>query len=239
VRKQRPWLREIPKSNVILEEVLRELQKENFEDKIKNNQISLSQAAQLLEKKCYERYLRYEEEVKKRYSTNTDYNLGDIEFSLSQSRVARAGNVVEMILQYLLKLLNVPYEGNVRYPKTRNGESLDIVIPNTMQLQTEPTKAVIISVKREVRERWREVVGEAYILREIHKVPDNIWFVTITCDISKYIVDSMNKLNIRVYVPDECFKKFEKFGAHPFSKIFDDLIKFLKDKGINHDRIIR
>lgn len=214
---------------------MKELQKDNFETKIKNGQISLSQASQLLENKCHEQYRKYEKEVKNRYIVIHDPV--KLESSLSQSRMARAGETVEMILQYLLRLLNIPCERNVRYPKGRDGESLDIVVPNIEQLQHDPTKAVIISIKRNVRERWREVVGEAYILRGIHKIPDNIWFVTITCDISSYIVDSMSKLNIRVYVPDECFKEYECYGARPISKMFDDLVEFLKDKGIRYGNL--
>ena len=55
----------------------------------------------------------------------------------------------------------IEYERN----KKINEEQLDFVIPNVETLKKEPKNAIIISVKREVRERWREVVGEAYILR--------------------------------------------------------------------------
>ncbi len=63
----------------------------------------------------------------------------------------------------------MPASKGVRYPKGREGEKLDIIIPSKETMYANPGKTAGISVKRKVRERWREVVGEAYLLREIHR----------------------------------------------------------------------
>jgi len=224
--KDSPWLDNIPKVDAILAEAIRELNKEqSFEEKLRTKKLTPSQASQILETRCYQIYLRYQEQVMREYSKKFDR--AKIEMSLGQSRVTRAGDTVERILDYLLTRLGIPCERKVSYPK-RNGEALDLVVPSADTLRKEPTRAVIISVKREVRERWREIVGEAYILREIHKIPDNIWFITLTGDISDYIVSSMVALKIRVYVPDQFYPQFKALGAKSISQMFDDLLEFVE-----------
>lgn len=225
------WLREIPKASEILKEVISKLNKEiDFERKVKLGEISPSRAAALLESECYKKYKEYEKIVKEKY-IKLGVDPTELEKSLMQSRAPRAGETVERIIQLLLNWMNIPCERRVWFPK-RNGELLDIVIPNKKMLLENPQKAIIISLKREVRERWREVVGEAYILRCVHGVPDNIWFATITCDVSKYIIKTISKLGIRVYVPDRCYEDYRKFGARSISQMFDDIMTFLKEKQI-------
>ena len=208
-RSKSPWLDEIPKPREILDEVIKELNKrENFEDRVKKGEITPSQAALILERECYRKYRKYENKVRAKWRDKVRPEV--LEKSLMQSRATRAGDTVEMIIEKLLHLMGIPCDRKVWYPK-RNGEQLDIVIPDKNTLLRTPEKAIIISVKREVRERWREVVGEAYILRGVHKVPDNIWFVTVTCDVSSYVISSMTKLSIRVYVPDDCYEEFKTY----------------------------
>lgn len=62
-------------------------------------------------------------------------------------------------------------------------------------------------------------MGEAYILRKIHGIPDNVWFATLECDIDDYIVATMTKLDIRVYIPDDCYEQFRRFqNTYPLSR---------------------
>ena len=202
--KSSPWLKEIPKPEEILSEVLHELNEEmKFEEKVRSGEITPSKAALILEDRCHKKYREYEEGVKEKWKNRV--KLDELEKSLMQSRAPRAGATVELIIEKLLELMKIPCQRKVWYPK-KNGEQLDIVVPDKDTLLRSPDKAIIISIKRKVRERWREVVGEAYILRQVHGIPDNIWFVTVTCDISNYVIESMTKLNIRVYVPDLALK---------------------------------
>jgi hypothetical protein len=225
-----PWLAEIPSVEGIIDEGVARLNSSiDFEKKVKNGEISPSRAAIMLERECHKIYLEYEKRVREKYRGSVDQ--GALERSLGQSRMARGGLATESIIYRLIDLLGIPCEKKVPYPG-RDGETLDIVIPDKARLKRNPSNAVIISVKRNVRERWREIVGEATILREVHNIPDNIWFATITCDISEYIVKSMIGLRIRVYIPDECYEEFKQFGAAPLSQMFDDLVSFLKEKGV-------
>lgn len=96
-------------------------------------------------------------------------------------------------------------------------------------------KRLIISLKREVRERWKLTLGDAYILREIYKYPDNLWFVSLF-DPPVDAVRVFLKLKIRIFVPDGSFdnivkqlndlKKEELSRLRPFSKVFEDLGSF-------------
>jgi len=209
-----PWLKEIPSTKEILNEALKEV-----EIDLENPSLT----ARRLEEKCHEIYRRYEARVRERWKDKVP--IDELELSLSQSRVSRAGHTVELILQTLLDLMGIEYERN----KKINEEQLDFVIPNVETLKKDPKNAVIISVKREVRERWREVVGEAYILRKIIKIPDNIWFVSLY-EPPEYAVETMVKLNIKVFVPDEFYEKFEKYGARRFSEMFEELKRFRRTK---------
>jgi len=209
-----PWLKEIPSTKKILQEALNEI-----EIDVENP----SSTARRLEEKCHELYRKYESIVREKWRDKVSPDR--LELSLSQSRVSRAGHTVELILETLLKVFGVKYERNKRI----NEEQLDFVIPDVETLKKNPRNAVVISVKREVRERWREVVGEAYILREVIGIPDNIWFVSLY-EPPEYAVKTMTALRIRVYVPDEFYEKFKKYGARKFLEMFDDLKKFRKTK---------
>jgi len=209
-----PWLKEIPSTKEILNEALKEV-----EIDLENPSLT----ARRLEEKCHEIYRRYEARVRERWKDKVP--IDELELSLSQSRVSRAGHTVELILQTLLDLMGIEYERN----KKINDEQLDFVIPNVETLKKDPKNAVIISVKREVRERWREVVGEAYILRKIIKIPDNIWFVSLY-EPPEYAVETMVKLNIKVFVPDEFYEKFKKYGARKFSEMFEELKRFRRTR---------
>ncbi len=215
-----PWLREIPSTKDILNEALKEV-----EIDLENPSLT----ARRLEEKCHEIYRRYEAKVRERWKGKVPDD--ELELSLSQSRVSRAGHTVELILQTLLDLMGIKYERNKRISEEEQ-LTLDFVIPDVETLKKDPKNAVVISVKREVRERWMEVVGEAYILREILKIPDNIWFVSLY-EPPEYAVKTMTRLNIKVFVPDEFYEKYKKFGARRFSEMFEELKKFKKTKTLS------
>lgn len=210
--KEHLWLKEIPSAKKILNKAL---------NKVEIDKEDLSKTATLLESKCEEIYRRYEKEAREKYRDKADP--AELEKSLNQTRVTRGGRTVELIFYKLLDEFDIEYE---KKPKI-NEERPDIVIPSKKILLEKPESAVIISIKRKVRERWREVVGEAYILRKIHKIPDNIWFFSLF-EPPKYAVKTMVNLGIRVYVSDRYYVDFKNFGARRFSEMFKELSKYRK-----------
>lgn len=221
VRSKSPWLNEIPSPKKILEEAINRL---NVNELIRRN-LSLSEIVERLHDECHKIYLQYEGKVREKWllkirSGEVKTDVREFETSLANSARARAGSTAELIIRYMLKMANIPFEAR----KYVGGEQPDIIIPNVATLKRDPCKAVILSIKREVRERWRVSVGEAYILREVYGIKDNYWFVSIGHDIDEYICKVMAKLKIRVYILNHLYERFKHIeGTKPFSKLFDDL----------------
>jgi hypothetical protein len=223
--KESPWLDEIPKVKEIFEEVINRNKWRDLPERIKADKGAISSAFVELEKECYDRYLEYEAEVKKKWKHK---GLDVLEKSLSQSRPPRGGKSSELILHHLLTLSGMPAGTGARFPKGKEGERLDIIIPSKETMYAKPDKTAVISVKRKVRERWREVVGEAYLLREIHQYKGRIFFVTMEADLSVYAMKSLQKLNVVLYTPEKHSTQFSMYGVRPVSKLVGDLVDLMR-----------
>jgi hypothetical protein len=160
------------------------------------------------------------------------YSSRELETSLANSRRMRAGVTLERIFKRMLELFQIPYER----PELKEAE-FDFVVPDMETLKHNPKGAVLISLKRKVRERWKLTVGDAYILREIYRYPDNMWFVSLF-DPPVDAVKVFLKLKIRVYVPNSSYQRIrgeldtlpdEELGRlREFSQIFEDLMPFTR-----------
>ncbi len=75
--------------------------------------------------------------------------------SLAQSRKPRAGSTFESIIKQLFRKLNYPFAEQ----QVINGKP-DFLMPNRENYDTNPMDCVIFTVKRTVRERWRQIVTE-------------------------------------------------------------------------------
>jgi len=80
--------------------------------------------------------------------------LRDYFLSVSQSRKQRGGKDFELQVQTLLEKAGVPF---VCQPKK---ERVDLILPNDELWKRDRARAVLISIKRTLRERWRQVVDE-------------------------------------------------------------------------------
>lgn len=75
--------------------------------------------------------------------------------SLAQSRKPRAGSTFELIIKQLFRKMNYPFAEQ----QVINGKP-DFLMPNREHYDTNPMDCVIFTVKRTVRERWRQIVTE-------------------------------------------------------------------------------
>lgn len=133
----------------------------------------------------------------------SNYNkLWEFFLSISQSRMARAGGSFERHVRYLFELLNYPFDRQ----SVLNGK-VDYVIPSVSAFKKNRTACVVISIKRTLRERWREVVGE---LASINA--GKIYMLTADPGISFSKVKEIRAHNINLVIWDE-YKK-EKFKKH-------------------------
>lgn len=124
--------------------------------------------------------------------------LREIFLSISQSRKTRGGRDFELQFGKLLDLMNVPYQ------KIRRTYRVDFMIPSDTAFKENPTSAVIVSAKRTLRERWREVVEELHSMRS-----PNIFLVTADYDVGQGHVNAIcGSYRIHLVVWDEVKKRY-------------------------------
>lgn len=145
-----------------------------------------------------------------------NYNaIRDFFKSISQSRMTRAGGSFENHVKYLFELLKYPFH----IQTVLNGK-VDYVIPSEVAFRKNRTACVVISIKRTLRERWKQVVGELASTNA-----GKIYMMTADSDISSSKVDEMKKHNVNLVIWDEL--KRAKFQNHYNSRAFHSLSKLI------------
>lgn len=124
--------------------------------------------------------------------------LREVFLSISQSRKQRGGKDFELQFGKLLQLIGIPYQKVQR--KTR----VDFMIPSDEAFRKNRQSAVLVSAKRTLRERWREVVEELYAMRS-----PNIFLATADYDAGQGHVDAIcHQYGIHLVVWDEVKNKY-------------------------------
>jgi hypothetical protein len=75
--------------------------------------------------------------------------------ALAQGRRSRAGRTLEMLLEWMFTRLEVPF---ARSPRI-NGKP-DFIFPSAEYFEQNPLDCLIFTVKRTLRERWRQIATE-------------------------------------------------------------------------------
>ncbi|MHB8396938.1 MAG: type II restriction endonuclease [Thermoplasmataceae archaeon] len=115
--------------------------------------------------------------------------------SRAQSRFSRGGSDFQNIFQGLMKLCKFPFVTQV----AKEGR-VDLILPNEDFYKQNKSRSMVISMKRTLRERWREVVEELYNLRAPNvylAVAENVG------KISQQKLEQIKQYNIRILVWDE------------------------------------
>jgi len=154
----------------------------------------------------------YEEEVDRKVLKEAHFKLNSAQYrllrdyflSVSQSRKQRGGKDFELQVQALLEKAGIPFEAQ---PKK---ERVDLVLPNRSLWERDRARAVLVSLKRTLRERWRQVVDELYNLR-----CPNTYLLTAETSLPQNAVQEIFSRNIYLVVWDEVKRGF---GNH---KIFN------------------
>jgi hypothetical protein len=147
----------------------------------------------------------------------------NMEKSLGNARKARAGITFELIIEKLLKLAEVPCErpgkkDKKAYEKLRN---IDIVSPDVNTAVEKEDKAIFISTKRTLRERWKQVIYE-------HQKGRRLYLVTINGEISEKEAQAMKAEGLIVYVPDEV-KERNYLADKPWVRKLSELVKDVRN----------
>jgi hypothetical protein len=194
------------------------------------------QILQTFEHEAYERYLDYEQqalEKLKRDCVNflpTDINLIqaldagfplalEFEHRAAQSRKARAGSSFERAVPFLLEKIDIICEKPLKEDKNRF-KKIDFIIPSVSVAKTHPEKAIFLSIKRTIRERWRQV--------SIEKNMGYVYLVSMSDehDLSEAKIGDLENDHIILYVPDE-IKLLEKYRQFNNLRKISDLPKDL------------
>ena len=242
----------IPSTSEIVEEAIAKLKIDELLDKLfekdgSGKVITPSRIVKMLEEEAFKIYKECEEQVREEY-TSIGYDSKKLEQSLQQARFSRGGRTFEIIFTKLLDKFGIKYERNKVikiYDDITEGEKPDFIIPSVDSFCEDPSSAMVITVKRKVRERWREAIGEAQILRNKFGDNINIWFVGFDEKLSLYSAVAMldNRIK-RIYVIngryDSLIKELESIpnkdkylpNIRRFSDIFEDIMQLVGDKGV-------
>lgn len=124
--------------------------------------------------------------------------LREMFLSVAQSRKARGGRDFELQFGGMLDLMGVPYQ------KIKRAYRVDFMMPDDETFKENRTSAAIVSAKRTLRERWREVVEELYNMRS-----PNIFLVTADYEVSQSHVNAIcGDYNIHLVVWKEVKEKY-------------------------------
>jgi hypothetical protein len=147
----------------------------------------------------------------------------NMEFRLSNKRKARGGKTFERIIERLLKLAKVRCEKPKKRDRKEYEElkNIDMVSPDVKTALEKRDKAIFISAKRTLRERWKQVTYE-------HLKGARLYLVTINGDISEGTANAMGDAGIIVYVPDEV-KEREDLKDKPWIRKISELVKDIKN----------
>jgi hypothetical protein len=134
--------------------------------------------------------------------------------SVSQSRKQRAGKDFEYQIQVLLELAEIPHQVQSKR------ERADFILPSSELLETDRPRAVLLSAKRTLRERWQEVVDE---LQRVNC--PNTYLATADEEFTSSVANEIKKRNIYLVTWDDVKK--ERFANDPgvvsYSKFMQDI----------------
>lgn len=139
----------------------------------------------------------------------------DFEKILGNMRKARGGKTFEKVLVKLLNYIGIKCEtpvGRIREKLKR----VDIVIPSSEVALRTPDKAIFLTCKRTLRERWKQEVPQA-------RLNQRIYLITIDDDISESKAEEINQKGLIPFIPDKL--KTKKFKNMPWIRKLSDLPK--------------
>ncbi|MBK8458750.1 MAG: hypothetical protein IPL47_17830 [Phyllobacteriaceae bacterium] len=132
--------------------------------------------------------------------------------SLTQSRRSRAGSAFEIIVSELFLKLGYPYsaQANIR------GSTPDYILPSISWYNRYPSDTIILTLKRTLRERWRQIVTESS--------SGTFYLATIDEDISGPGLEQMKDRNITVVLPDAVKNEhyLKRLNVISFEDFFED-----------------
>lgn len=143
----------------------------------------------------------------------TQYRLlRDYFLSVSQSRKQRGGKDFELQVQALLEKAGIPFEAQPRK------ERVDLILPSRSLWERDRARVVLLSLKRTLRERWRQVVDELYNLR-----CPNTYILTAETSLPQNSVQEIFSRSIYLVVWDEVKHEFGNHRIFSMTELMERL----------------
>lgn len=143
----------------------------------------------------------------------------DFEKDLGNMRKARGGKTFEKTLLKLLRFINIPCE----IPSGKEREILrriDLVIPSIIVAQNTPDRALFITCKRTLRERWKQEIPQV-------RLNQRIYLITIDEDLPVSKANEINEKSLIAFVRDE-IKERNHINSMSWIRKLSNLPKELK-----------
>jgi hypothetical protein len=138
------------------------------------------------------------------------YALDRFFLSLTQSRRVRAGTAFEVLIREFFRLLKYPFT-----PQPRIDGNPDFVLPSVGHYEADPLTVIIFTVKRSLRERWRQIVTEG-------AKGLGFYLATIDRDVSAVDLTAMQKQKIFLVVPAKFKKEIPRYAKAKNVITFED-----------------
>ncbi|WP_448587560.1 type II restriction endonuclease [Thermocrinis sp.] len=119
----------------------------------------------------------------------------EFEKDLGNMRKARGGKTFEKVILRLLNFIGIPCEAP-RGEYTEFLRRIDLVVPNLETAIKSPDRAVFLTCKRTLRERWKQ---------EVPSIGPNqiVYLITIDGDISESKIEEIKEKGLIIFVRDE------------------------------------
>ncbi len=136
---------------------------------------------------------------------------------LTQGRRVRAGKAFELVIRTLFERLNYPFTSQA----VIDGQP-DFILPSVEHYRRNPMDAIIFTVKRTLRERWRQIVTEG--TRGL-----GFFLATIDEQIAQRDLADMLASRINLVVPTRIKTVREDYQTAPNVITFEDFFEFHLD----------
>ncbi len=147
-----------------------------------------------------------------------------LEKDLGNMRKARGGATFEQAVMRLLKMLDIPCEKPVSKNVSAKLKRIDLVVPDIQTALEKPERSVFLTLKRTLREQWKQEVPTAQGRR--------CWLLTIDTQIGIDKVDEIKDYGLELYALDEVavnLQKKSKTWVHSLNDLPNDLRKALEE----------
>jgi len=138
-----------------------------------------------------------------------------LEKDLGNMRKARGGKTFEKIISRLLGLIEIEAVS----PKGKL-KRIDLVIPSIETALNTPDRAIFLTCKRTLRERWKQEVPQV-------RTNQRVYLLTIDDDLSESKADEINEKGLIAFVKDE-IKEREGLRDKPWIRKFSDFPEELR-----------